>query len=725
MSDRRAGKRGLPKDDRAYEYEDGEDHEEVAKRPRPRSSDTSGKDAARNSSDSDSDSDNNTIDLFSNGLITMAVCSFLDVKELLHLTMCSKFVGEQIKHEHVVVSALMHGGHAKTSMERLVGLLRNNEQQPQQQHRKIYVPSPLRLLRLVNGKRCERCNGAGLKMVSCDFGVFFCSECNMLYTKRVARNTGWIPFLEHPRVAAARYISNCYIFTHTYHDTAGEVSGPLVTMSNMESVMRGQTTTEEIVRQCDEADGNAKYVDEIVKAFDQTKNAAENRGLEKYFKKKDATKNALEKKREKIHTIVEKLKSLLGEVPWKEALLDYEAVTVPSSSSKFSMVRFSNLIVNGLLMDIVKTPSRATKSKLQKLSESLLEKFAVVGETQYHDFSFLSHSDPLESTLLEYYSEIFPNSEHLDFLMESHLDLLREGKCLEVLETMDQANGVQMRAHSGGGSSSGVPHQQSLHQMQQVGGGSGVVSSSSSSSSSAPRGMYTSQQQHLLAEREPIKKESQKFLIFTRVLMKYLEQKDPALHVQVKPIIKDCAEKKRQKVKGYESVTTSMRIQLKKVVSENYWKRAEVYLEHFLKEKAKAGSQSAQHLAAFLSFDQIIARTIASSLAYQDESGKKKAEGLAGDLWKKERRSNANIHSCFQICTAKFPALHQQVVDFLSSPEWAAWKESPDYACYRQLLFSLPEDKIWSPSDTMFDLLSNRNYKGVVDALSENAKELM
>jgi hypothetical protein len=43
--------------------------------------------------------------------------------------------------------------------------------------------------------------------------------------------------------------------------------------------------------------------------------------------------------------------------------------------------------------------------------------------------------------------------------------------------------------------------------------------------------------------------------IFQSVLMKYLEQKDPPLHLRVKAIIKDCAERNRNKEPGYESVT--------------------------------------------------------------------------------------------------------------------------------------------------------------------------
>lgn len=77
--------------------------------------------------------------------------------------------------------------------------------------------------------------------------------------------------------------------------------------------------------------------------------------------------------------------------------------------------------------------------------------------------------------------------------------------------------------------------------------------------------------------------------MFTRVLMKYLETKDPAMHQKVKAIIKDCAERNKRQERGYESVTASMRERLKHVVGDAYWKRAESYLAHFLAQKQKAG----------------------------------------------------------------------------------------------------------------------------------------
>jgi hypothetical protein len=80
--------------------------------------------------------------------------------------------------------------------------------------------------------------------------------------------------------------------------------------------------------------------------------------------------------------------------------------------------------------------------------------------------------------------------------------------------------------------------------------------------------------------------------MFTRVLIKYLEQKDPKMHQQAKMIIKDCAERNKRQEPGYESVTASMKERLKKLVGEQYWKRAEAYLKHFLEQKKNSMSGS-------------------------------------------------------------------------------------------------------------------------------------
>ena len=68
--------------------------------------------------------------------------------------------------------------------------------------------------------------------------------------------------------------------------------------------------------------------------------------------------------------------------------------------------------------------------------------------------------------------------------------------------------------------------------------------------------------------------------------MKYLEQKDPDLHIKAKLVVKECAEKNRQKVAGYESVTAAMQNRLRSVVGEAYWKKSQDYMRHYA-EQAK------------------------------------------------------------------------------------------------------------------------------------------
>lgn len=112
-----------------------------------------------------------------------------------------------------------------------------------------------------------------------------------------------------------------------------------------------------------------------------------------------------------------------------------------------------------------------------------------------------------------------------------------------------------------------------------------------SSSSGAPRDVHHQQQEVAYQE----KKKKEQFLMFTRVLMKYLESKDAAMHQQAKQVIKVCAERNKQGDPKFASLTSSMREQLRQVVGEQYWKKAEDYLKHFLQTK---GAEQAKRAIA-------------------------------------------------------------------------------------------------------------------------------
>ena len=56
------------------------------------------------------------------------------------------------------------------------------------------------------------------------------------------------------------------------------------------------------------------------------------------------------------------------------------------------------------------------------------------------------------------------------------------------------------------------------------------------------------------------------------------------MHQQAKIIIKDCAERNKRQEPGYESVTESMKRELKELVGAHYWKKANEYLTHFIEQ---------------------------------------------------------------------------------------------------------------------------------------------
>ena len=139
-------------------------------------------------------------------------------------------------------------------------------------------------------------------------------------------------------------------------------------------------------------------------------------------------------------------------------------------------------------------------------------------------------------------------------------------------------------AMSGGMSSSSIPS---------MPGRSGSTSSSGNVGGSM--GMSLQQQQQEEAER---KKAKEKFLMFTKVLMKYLEAKDPSLHQRAKLVIKTCAERNKAKDPEYKSLTAAMQTKLRECVGEVYWKKADEYLKHFLRSKMKEKVEREQRAVA-------------------------------------------------------------------------------------------------------------------------------
>mmetsp|Transcript_38311 Transcript_38311/g.80338 ORF Transcript_38311/g.80338 Transcript_38311/m.80338 type:complete len:238 (+) Transcript_38311:168-881(+) len=95
-----------------------------------------------------------------------------------------------------------------------------------------------------------------------------------------------------------------------------------------------------------------------------------------------------------------------------------------------------------------------------------------------------------------------------------------------------------------------------------------------------------------------IAEKKKNILLFVRVLMKYLEQRDRIMHSRAKAEIKMCYEKSKSGGDPmFESLTTSLEVRLRYTVGERYWKKAHDYLDLLVKQnkgsKKKQRSSSA------------------------------------------------------------------------------------------------------------------------------------
>lgn len=334
-----------------------------------------------------------------NSDVAREIFSFLDIRSLFNVTMTSKIGMRLLRHEHVVRSAMMQCGHSKTSMERLVPLI---------EQRCIWTPSPIRMLRLVNGRTCERCNKGRVHLVSDNYGVFFCFHgcIQDTSTKGVAFNNKWSPFLvDQPRIAKAAYSSSAYIWIRPYSDASGERVGPLISMVEMERIIRGDGSVEDLLKEKDALDPYKDAVAEISQAFKDSTEAAARRIQERKDKKSQASDKANARRKQKILVMIKMLEMELDDVPWKEIALEHEW---KKSNSK-EVPSFRCGLTEELLREYSSAPSKATKKKLKEVAKSLKQKFSILEEKGLHDFSFLSDSDPVERVVKEYCVENFPN----------------------------------------------------------------------------------------------------------------------------------------------------------------------------------------------------------------------------------------------------------------------------------------------------------------------------
>jgi hypothetical protein len=345
--------------------------------------------------------------VFINGDIASVIFPYLDVRELYNLAFSNKTLLATLRHKHVVRSALLHGGHAKTTASSICRLVED---------RKIYIPSPRRFLCMVNGKHCERkgCKLKGnLNVARHDHGLFMCWGCCQMCTKRVTRNKKWAPLLENPRTAGAScgFGLDAYILHHAYRDTVGDLAGPIVAISDLERVDH----LEQILQERDALDPHVSDAEEIVRTWKDSKEDAVTREKEREQAKKQKTTDADKSRREKTSKMLETLARFLENKEWKDFVLAHfwQDLNVLRDRKRVPMVVFKCGLVNLCMHPLLVAPSKASKKAIQQVADQITGWFDMIYAKKFHNFSFLSNDLPFERTLRAYCEERYSGGKLL------------------------------------------------------------------------------------------------------------------------------------------------------------------------------------------------------------------------------------------------------------------------------------------------------------------------
>lgn len=296
----------------------------------------------------------------------VVVFEFCSPRDLLTIASTSQELSRRVTYSHVLRSSLMRGGpFCKAFLETMFGLCRKGA---------IFVPSPMRLLRLLNTRRCEM-QGCSTKTKSIEtkLGLSLCSKCRSksytIFDNNETRNAlESMEIVNKNRVASSKYGSFFSFFAMDYIQ-GGEREGPIITGQTMDRLCstRGDTTLAVALENYFSSIpiGSKTFFenyDEILLESVVYHKSVEQKRVELLEKKMNIN-------RDKFDVIKDSILNGLSDAPWSEHL--------PGS-----------LYFDTVTAHLRKAPSKATKKGLQAIVNDILQKFDALFAFVKMDFLF-------------------------------------------------------------------------------------------------------------------------------------------------------------------------------------------------------------------------------------------------------------------------------------------------------------------------------------------------
>lgn len=330
-------------------------------------------------------------------------------QDLYNIAFSSKLLLSLVTPEAVIRSAVFNNlrrrdkGNRKI-MSNIMGHVTN---------RAIHIPSPHRLLRLLNARSCEmgdRCWGRNLNTGGAmalhpgcynrPFGLALCDKCVRFGTTKV-------PYSHFSRFQKGVAFHQWNLLMNPARDPKSKtdpVNGPLVQVLELQQIENTyvdngdkKSALEGMVQRALAHDGKfcPLHYEEKAAAYQETWENAEKEAdehvaaaLERDQQKfRERREERIAKRMTRIKSIVASLQEILDDCPLKDLALDCKWL-----ESDERCVKFTCHIVEHRLSNIISAPASASERSITNAAESIKQIFDALHEKNFFDFSYIEHS---------------------------------------------------------------------------------------------------------------------------------------------------------------------------------------------------------------------------------------------------------------------------------------------------------------------------------------------
>lgn len=330
------------------------------------------------------------------------VLELLPPRDLYAAALTCKSLRAKITVAITVKSVLIQNGRGKQTLDELKKLLCAKS---------IHPPSALRLLRLVNGRRCEICNRSKVNHIRPGIGIFSCWTCLtergltkgwkktwVRYRKNVGAYEG---IFQHPRVAAQEYGKTNYLMHVPRTDATGEFIGPVVCFDDIDKMFAHEASIDDYLDNTLGAPSADRYA-EFNSAYEITRARAERVARERIDKYRAENQKRRDEKKAKVEQWIANLSGLIDE-SFRNAALKRKDMA-HSASSKQPCVQFLLPFVDGLLKEYVLAPSKMRKKNMKDVADKINSKLQLIDDRNFLNLNFLSEDDAFEGALKNHFS---------------------------------------------------------------------------------------------------------------------------------------------------------------------------------------------------------------------------------------------------------------------------------------------------------------------------------